>query len=152
MMMLPVFASAAEALGEGGKYIMIIFAALATLLLPAIIFWVLVRAFKAAETGLFNALICSLLFLVAAAAAFYGEAFLTRFLDVPGDFFSAPASLYVRLGVVFVVAVLLFHFLMGVGVWKRSVLMALVLLVASYFFVRAVHSVLSRYDAYGVLY
>lgn len=137
--------------GELTAYIIWVPAVLIMLFIPGLILWGLSRLIRKIEAGALFGIFIGILCTAAAAAIFHGLPHSSQLLESPSKIFDQNYFFWLRITAYIFIVTLIVYYLLGMGLWLRSILVAVVFCFLMFLVLKIVHGMLSSVGAYKVL-
>ena len=134
---------------ELSAYLSWLLAVVIMLFVPGILLWGASRLLRRIGVGVLLTILVALLCLAAGGAIFYGVP-AARLLEEPSTLFEQNCFFWLRVLAFLAVTTLLIYYVLGMGMWLRSLAAAAVFCVVMFFIVKGIHHMLVHFGAYKV--
>ena len=134
---------------ELAAYLSWVLAVAIMLFVPGILLWAVSRLLRRIEAGVLLSIFVGLLCVASGAAIFYGLP-AAKLLESPSTLLEQDYLFWLRVFGFLALATFLIYYVMGMGLWLRSFVAAVVFSVVMFFIVRGLHHMLLALGAYKV--
>jgi len=134
---------------ELAAYLSWVLAVAIMLFVPGIVLWAVSHLLRRVEAGVLLTILVALLCSATGAALFYGLP-AAKLLESPATIFDQNCFFWLRVLGFLAVTTFLIYYVLGMGMWLRSLAAAVVFSVVMFFIVKGVHHMLVHFGAYKV--